>query len=136
MVSFTNFLAPKIKFCLAINEFGVIHQHRTFKGFNDSKRLLDRSQCFDMLEGKKISAMLPKSWKKSFNIGIVIPAKLRRCDKCRGKTWCATCNNQPNENEEFEADLILLKREDPNKFGYMLPYFIEKDNLFVIVVQL
>ena len=25
----------------------------TFKGFNDSKRLLDRSQYFDMLDGKK-----------------------------------------------------------------------------------
>ena len=25
----------------------------TFKGFNDSKRLLDRSQYFIMLEGKK-----------------------------------------------------------------------------------
>ena len=38
----------------------------TFKGFNDSQRLLDRSQYFDLLEGKKISAMLPKSWDKSF----------------------------------------------------------------------
>ena len=31
----------------------------TFKGFNDSKGLLDRSQYLNMLEGKKISAMLP-----------------------------------------------------------------------------
>ena len=62
------FLAPKIKYCLTINEFVVIQQHMTFIGFNDNKRLLDRSQCFDMLEGKKISALLPKSWKKSFNI--------------------------------------------------------------------
>ena len=36
-------------------------QHMTFKGFTDTKGLLDRSQCFNMLEGKKISAMLPKS---------------------------------------------------------------------------
>ena len=65
-------LAPKIKYCLTINEFGVIQQHMTFKGFNDSERLLDQSQYFDMLEGKKISGMLPKSWKKSFNHGIII----------------------------------------------------------------
>ena len=25
----------------------------TFKGFNDNKRLLDRSEFFDMLDGKK-----------------------------------------------------------------------------------
>ena len=47
------FLAPKIKYCLTINELGNIVQHMTFKGFNDSKRLLDRSQYFDMLDGRK-----------------------------------------------------------------------------------
>ena len=45
------FLAPKIKYVLTIDDYGIIQQHMTFKGFNDSKRLLDRSQNFDMLEG-------------------------------------------------------------------------------------
>ena len=54
-----------------------------FKGFNDSKQLLDRSQNFKMLEGEKTSAMLPRSWKKSFNNGIVIPVKIRRCNQCK-----------------------------------------------------
>ena len=44
---------PKRHYCLTINEFGIIQQHMTFKGFNDSKRLLDLSQSFDKLEGKK-----------------------------------------------------------------------------------
>ena len=39
-----SFLAPKIKYCLTINEYGIIQQHMTFKGFSDSKRLLDPSQ--------------------------------------------------------------------------------------------
>ena len=47
------FLAPKMKNCLTFNELGIIEQHMTFKGFNDSKRLLDRSQHFDKLDGKK-----------------------------------------------------------------------------------
>ena len=47
------FLAPKIKYVLTFIELGVIEQHMTFKGFNDSKQLLDRSQYFNMLEGKK-----------------------------------------------------------------------------------
>ena len=54
------FLAAKIKYCLNIDEFGIIQEHKTFKGFNDSKRLLDRSHYFKMIEGDKISAMLPK----------------------------------------------------------------------------
>ena len=81
----------------------------TSKGFIDSERHLDRSRFFDMLEGKKISAMLPKSWKKSFNNGIVTPPKVKRCDKCRGKIIFATCNDQINENKEFEGNLNLLK---------------------------
>ena len=38
------FLAPKIKSCITNNELGIIEQQMTSKGFNDSKRLLDRSQ--------------------------------------------------------------------------------------------
>ena len=76
------FLAPKIKYCLTIDDYGIIQEHKTFKGFNNSKRLLDRSQYFKIIEGKKISAMLPKSWKKSFDSGIIIPTKMRYCNEC------------------------------------------------------
>ena len=55
------YLAPKTKYCLTIDEFGNNQEHKTFKGFNDSKRLLDRSQYFTMIAGKKISAMLSRS---------------------------------------------------------------------------
>ena len=104
----------------------------TFKGFNDSKLLLDRCQNFDMLKGENISAMFAKSWKQSFNNGIVIPAKMRGCDECRVEKLCVTCNNQINKNKEIEANLNLLKREAPNEFGSLLPYFIKSDGLFVI----
>ena len=58
------FLAPKLKCVLTIDHYGIIQQHMNSKGFNDSERLLDRSQYFDMLNVKKITAMLPRSWKK------------------------------------------------------------------------
>ena len=37
------FLAPKIKYVPTINEFGILQEHKGFKRFNDSERLLDRS---------------------------------------------------------------------------------------------
>ena len=37
-IFYVLFLAPEIKYCLTINEFGLIQQHMTFKGFNDSKK--------------------------------------------------------------------------------------------------
>ena len=79
-----------------------------FKGFNDSKRLLDRSQYFDMLDGKKITAMLPRFWKKSFNNGVILPTKMRQCNACKDGILCTLSNNQINENIEFEANLNLL----------------------------
>ena len=118
------YLAPKIKYCLTIDEYGIIKEHKTFKGFNDSKRLLDRSQYFKMKEGEKISAMLPKSWKKSFDNGVIIPKKMRFCNKCNDIKMCDKCNSQINENKEFEANLNLLKRDKPNDCGHMLPYYV------------
>ena len=38
------FLAPKIKCCLTIKEFGILEEQKTFKGFSDSERLLDRQE--------------------------------------------------------------------------------------------
>ena len=118
------YLASKIKYCLTIDDYGIIKEHKTFEGFNDSKRLLDRSQYFKMKEGKKISAILPKSWKKLFDNGIIIPVKMRFCNGCNDKKICNKCNNLINENKEFEANLNELKRHPPNKDGYMLPYYI------------
>ena len=118
------FSAPKIKYCLTIDDYGIIQEHKTFKGFNDSKRLLDRSQYFKIIKGKKVSALLPKSWKNSFDSRILIPTKMRFCNECNDKKVCDKCNNQIKEIKEFEANLNELKRHPPNEFSQMLPYFI------------
>ena len=60
-IFFSLFLAPKIEYVLTISEFGIVQKNMTFKSFNDSKQLLDRSQNFNMLKSNKISAMLPRS---------------------------------------------------------------------------
>ena len=65
--------------------------------------------------------MLPRSWKKSFDSGIIIPAKMRFCNERNGKKTCDKCNNQINENKELEANLNELNRHAPNDFGHMLP---------------
>ena len=62
----------------------------TFKGFIDIKRLLDPSQYFDMLKVKKRTALLPRSLKKLFNNGVIIPTKMRQCNACKDGILCAT----------------------------------------------
>ena len=58
------FLAPKIKYCLTINKYGVIDEHKTFKGFTNVSDNLDRKEHFKMFEGDKLKAKVPLSWKK------------------------------------------------------------------------
>ena len=48
------------------------------------------------------------------------------CNECNIKRMCNRCNDQINENKEFEAILISIKRQAPNELGYMLTYFKEK----------
>ena len=103
VVSFTVFLAPEIKFCFTIDEFGIVQEQKLFKGFNDSKQLLDRFQSFEMIQGKKVSALLPKTWKNSFDREIVIPTKMRFCNECDDKKMCNNCNNQINEKKRNQS---------------------------------
>ena len=77
------FLPPKIKYCLTINEFGVIDEHKTFKGFTNVNDNLDRKEYFNMADGGKLIAKVPLSWKKSFSQGVVIPHKMRNCTDCK-----------------------------------------------------
>ena len=77
------FLAPKIKYCLTINKYGVIDEHKTFKGFSNVSDNLNRKEYFKMADGDKLVAKVPLSWKKSFSRGIVIPHKMRNCHYCK-----------------------------------------------------
>ena len=69
------FLAPKIKYCLTINKFGVLDEQKTFKSFTNVSDNLNGKECFNMAEGGKMVAKVPLIWKKSFSQGVVIPHK-------------------------------------------------------------
>ena len=70
------------------------------KGLNGSKQYLDRSQYFDMLKREKISAMLPRSRKKSFDNCIVIPVKTKCNNECKDEMLCDECNIEVNGNKK------------------------------------
>ena len=118
------FLAPKIKYCLTINKYGVIDEHKTFKGFTNFSDKLDRKEYFNMADGDKLIAKVPLSWKKSFSQGVVIPHRMRNCSDCKNDILCDNCDNLVNKRKEFSANLNELKREKPNDCGHMLPKYI------------
>ena len=49
---------------------------------------LDRTKYFQMFEGDKLFAKVPLSWKKSISMGVVIPHKMRKCNKCTKDLLC------------------------------------------------
>ena len=77
------FLAPKIKYCLTIKKYGVIDEHKLFKGFTIVSDNLDRKVYFKMFNGDILVAKVALSWKKSFSQGAVIPHKMRNCSDCK-----------------------------------------------------
>ena len=123
-VWYALFLAPKIKYCLTINEVGVIDEKKTFKGFKDVKDVLDRKEYFNMASGDKLIAKIPLSWKKSFSQRVVIPHKMRNCTNCTKEILCDDCDKLVNQRKEFSANMNELKREKPNDLGHMLPKYI------------
>ena len=71
------FLAPEIKYCLPLNKFGIVDEHKTFKGFTNISDNLDRKEIFNITDGGKLTAKVPLSWKKSTSQGVVIPQKMK-----------------------------------------------------------
>ena len=118
------FLGPKIKYCLTLNKFGVIDEHKTFEGFTSASEKLDRKENFNMADGGKLIAIVPLSGKKSFSQGVVNPHKMRNCGDCKKEILCDNCDKLVNPKKEFSANLNELKRQHPNQFCHMLPKYI------------
>ena len=118
------FLAPEVKYCLTMKKYGVIDGHKTFKGFTNVSHNLDRKEDLKMFEGHKLIAKFPLSWRKSFNMGVVIPHKLRNCNKCTKDLLCDNCDKLVNQRKEFPANLNELKKRPPDEFGHMLRKYI------------
>ena len=77
-----------------------------------------------MLDGDKLTAKIPLSWKKGFSHFVIIPHKMRNCNKCTKDISCDDCDKLADQKKEFSANLNELKREPPNRFGHMLPKHI------------
>ena len=46
------FLAPKLKYCLVIDDFGIISAKTTFKGYSEEHRMIQLEEYISLSEGK------------------------------------------------------------------------------------
>ena len=101
---YSLFLAPKIKYSLTINKFGIIDEHKIFKNFTNVSDNLDRKEYFNMARGGKLKAKVPLTWKKSFYQGVLIPHILRNCGECKKDILCENCDKLVNQKTNFQLN--------------------------------
>ena len=75
------FLAPNTKYCLVIDDFGVISARKPFKGYSEEHRLKKLDEFISLSEGKTVSGSFSINWTKKFK-GIKIPHRKQSCLDC------------------------------------------------------
>ena len=75
------FLAPKIKYCLVIDDFGVILAERIFKGYSKEQRIVKLTETISLSEGKAVSGRFSVDWTKTFE-GVKIRHRKQGCLDC------------------------------------------------------
>ena len=139
------FLAPKIKYCLVIDDFGIISAKRTFKGYSEEHRMIKLEEYISLSEGKTVSGRFSIDWTKTFE-GIKIPHRKHNCLDCNNKKLCNDCIKKPKKNcfncemeksckicldlisqkKTYSTDINTLKRKPPNEYHQMLPHYVGK----------
>ena len=139
------FLAPKIKYCLVIDDFGIISAKRTFKGYSEDHRMIKLEEYISLSEGKTVSGGFSIDWTKTFE-GIKIPHRKQDCSECDNTKICSDCVLKPKMNcfncemekackscldlisqkKTYSTNINTLKRKPPNKKHQMLPHYVGK----------
>ena len=76
---------------------------------------------FKMLNGDKLTATVPLSWKHSFDNGVKIPHKQRTCSECKNDLLFDKCEKLVNHTKDFSRNLNELKLKSANKCRRRLP---------------
>ena len=95
-IFYTWFLAPKIKYCLVIVEFGVNSAKRTFKGYSEEHRMMKLDECISLSERKTASGRFSIDWTKTFE-GIKKPHKKQGYLDCDNGKICSDCDVKPKK---------------------------------------
>ena len=142
------FLAPKVKYCIVIDENGVLSQKTTFKGFNQIINDITFKDFLDLEKGLTIENRSKLKWKRDL-AGIKILHRKLNCEHCNENKLCESCLIKPETNclqceltksckdclnritriAKHCVEINKLKRKPENELGYMLPYYQTEDDV-------
>ena len=84
------FLAPKVKYCIVIEQNGILSQKTTFKGFNQNIKTITFKDFLDLEQGKTLKNISKLKWKREL-AGIKIPHRKVGCENCDESKKCVGC---------------------------------------------
>ena len=93
-------------------KYGASDEHTTFKRFTNVSDNLDRKEFLKMFEGGKLVAKVPLSWKKSFITGVIIPQKIKNCNKCTKDSLCDGCDKLVNQKKKNFPQILTIWNEN------------------------
>ena len=144
------FLSPKIKYCIIIDESGVLSQKTTLKAFNQNINNIKFKDLLDLEAGETLKNRSKLRWKREL-AGIKIPHRKMDCENfdeskkydfcvikpemncfhCEIVKNCQDCLNKITRIAEYSVEINKLNRKPQNEFGHMLPYYVLENNNIV-----
>ena len=96
-IVYALFLAPIVKYCIIIDECGILAQKTTFRGFNQNINNITFKDFLDLEQGKTLKNISKLKWKREL-AGIKIPHRKVKCENCDESKKCVDCAMKPEMN--------------------------------------
>ena len=117
------FLAPKNKYCIVMDETGILSQKTTFKGYDQNMVGLIFKVFLDLERGDTILGELKLNLKRGLH-GVKIPHRVFQCPQCDNDRICKQCEISPKMNC-FECEVVKVCKTCLNKITQIKYYSTE-----------
>ena len=91
------FLAPKIKYCIVIDDNGLLQQKVTFKGRDREISKIGFKDFLIMEKGLIVRNTSKLNWKRDL-LGVKVPHRVINCENCQNNEMCRSCIIDPKLN--------------------------------------
>ena len=117
-------LAPKVKYCIIIDENGVLSQKTTFKGFNQNINNITFKDFLDLERELTLKNRSKLKWKREIT-GIKIPHRKINCAFCHENRLCESCLIKPEMNC-LHCEISKSCEDCLNRITRIAKYSVEK----------
>ena len=91
------FLCPKVKYCIVINEMGILSEKTISKGYDQEISGVSFKDFLDLEGGQTVQNISKLKWKRELQ-GIKVPHRGINCENCQEDKRCQPCITDPGMN--------------------------------------